>query len=133
MGAPAQWNAAQFGCLTRDSVSILSRMRTAITSTLPVPMVSRRADTSAPLELAFTIDVDEAGFAAWQQWWTFDLFDGALPFLIFIPWGEEQPQVRARIMGPWSAERAGSLRWLVSATMCIDRDTLPRFSGGAYA
>jgi len=133
MGAPAQWNAEQFGCLTRESVQVMSRMRTAITGNLPVPMVSEKADTSAPLEMSFAIDVDEAGFTAWQQWWTFDLFDGSLPFLIFIPWGTEQPRVRARLIGPWTATRIDSFRWSVSATMQIDRDSLPRFSGGAYA
>jgi hypothetical protein len=133
MGAPATWRADQFGCLTRDSVSVLSLLRTQMTESLPVPMVSRKGDTSAPLELQFAIEVTEAGYRAWEQWWTYDLHDGALPFLIFIPWGTEQPRVRARIMGAWSATRLDSFRWRVNATMQIDRDSLPRFSGGADA
>jgi hypothetical protein len=133
MGSPAHWNAAQFGCLTRDSVQVSSRERTALTANLPVPMVSKKADTSAPVEMTFALDVDAAGFAAWQQWWAYDLNDGALPFLIFIPWGGDQPQVRARLVGEWQAQRIDSLRWQIGATMQIDRDTLPRFSGGAHA
>ena len=133
MGAPAIWNDAQFGCLTRDSVRVLSLPRTAMTESLPVPMVSRKADTSAPVEMSFALDVTNAGARAFEQWWTYDLHDGALPFWIFIPWGTEQPRVRARIIGPWTAQRIDSFRWKIAATMQIDRDTLPPFSGGAYA
>lgn len=133
MAAPAQWNVDQFGCLIRDSVQVMSLMRTILTANQPQPMISKKADTSAPVELSFTIDVDRAGYAAWEQWWTFDLNDGALPFLMFIPWGVGQVQIRARIMGPWLATRIDSFRWSVGATMQIDRDSLPRFSGGAYA
>lgn len=133
MAAPAVWNVAQFGCLTRDSVQALSRMRTAITNEIPVPAVSRKGDTSASVELSFAIDVDNAGFAAWHQWWTYDLFDGVLPFSMFIPWGSGSQKIRARIVGQWQAARLDSLRWQISAVMHIDRDSLPRFSGGANA
>jgi hypothetical protein len=133
MAAEAVWNEDQFGCLTRDSVRVVSFARTAMTQGLPVPMVSEKADTSAPVEMNFALDVDNAGARAFEAWWTYDLHDGALPFLIYIPWGTEQPRVRARIMGEWQASRLDSFRWKISATMQIDRDTLPRFSGGAHA
>lgn len=130
---PAEWNVAQFGCLIRDSVQVLSLMRTILTTTIPQPNVSRKADTSAPVELNFGIEVDRAGFAAWSQWWTFDLNEGALPFRMFIPWGEGETRIRARIVGPWVATRIDNFRWAVGGTMQIDRDSLPRFSGGANA
>jgi hypothetical protein len=133
MAAPAEWNTAQFGCLIRDSVQVLSLMRTILTANMPQPMVSRKADTSAPVEFQFGLDLDRAGFAAWSQWWTFDLNDGQLPFTMFIPWGEGEALIRARIVGPWSATRIDSMRWSLAATMQVDRDSLPRFSGGAYA
>ena len=133
MAAPRNGTWSSSARLIRDSVEAMSLMRTILTTTLPQPMISRKADTSAPVELSFALDVDRAGFASWQQWWTFDLNDGALPFLMFIPWGEGQAQVRARIVGPSLATRIDSFRWSVGATMQIDRDSLPRFSGGAYA
>jgi hypothetical protein len=133
MGAPAVWRTDQFGCITRESAKALSMMRTALTETRPAPAVSRKADTSAPVELSFALDVTNAGAAAWQQWWTYDLNDGALPFLIFLPWGTDEVQARARIVGGWNAARIDSTRWKINGTMQIDRDTLPRYSGGAYA
>jgi len=133
MGTEATWRPEQFGCLTRDSVRVLSMLRTQLTETRPVPMVSRKGDTSAPLEMQFALDVTNAGARAWEAWWTYDLHDGSLPFLIFIPWGTEQPRVRARIVGQWTGVRLDSFRWRINATMQIDRDSLPRFSGGAHA
>lgn len=133
MGVPASWNVEQFGCLHRDSVSALSMIRTALTEAPPTPAVSKKADTSAPVELKFAIEVTTAGALAWEQWWTYDLHDGALPFYIFIPWGTTETRARARIMGGWTATRLDSTYWRIEATMQIDRDSLPRFSGGANA
>jgi hypothetical protein len=133
MGAPVAWRPDQFGCLLRDGASVQSLLRTALTESRPSPMVSRKADTSAPVELKFALDVTDAGMGAWEQWWAYDLHDGALPFYIFIPWGTGEQRVRARIMGGWNAQRSSSTRWKIDALMQIDRDSLPRFSGGAHA
>lgn len=128
-----QWNTRLFGCLTRDATGIRSRTRTATSSSLPSPVVSRKADTSAPVEIAFAIDVDDAGRRAWEQWTTYDLFDSSLPFTMFLPWGTVQPRVRARLLGTWQMTRQASGRWTISGQLEIDRFTLPRFSGGALA
>jgi hypothetical protein len=127
------WNVAQFGCLPAESVRIASRRRTELSSGLPVPMVSRKGDTSACVELGFTLEVDDAGRAAWEQWVTYDLFDGSLPFTMAIPWGATQAQIRARLAGDWQARRLAGGRWQIAAAMEIERNSLPRFSGGAYA
>jgi hypothetical protein len=132
MPALRSWNAAAFGCLTRENAHVTSRGRTALTVSLPTPTVSRKADTSACIEMEFGIDVTNAGWAAWQQWTSFDLLDCSLPFTIYIPWGEVQPQVRARLLGGWSASRIDSMRWQIGGLMEIERSSLPPFSGGAY-
>jgi len=108
-------------------------MRTAVTSELPVPVVSEKADTSAAVEMTFGLDVNAAGWAAWQQWTTYDLVDGSLPFTVEIPWGTEHPIVSARLNGGWQAERLDSSRWAITGGVEIDRASLPRFSGGASA
>ena len=126
------WNTPLFGCLTRDNSSVSSLMRTVVSGSTPVPFVSRKGDTSAPLELTFGINVDDAGFRAWQQWVTYDLNDGALPFTIYLPWGTLQPRVRARLLGEWVAQRFAN-RWVITGVMELERWTLPRFSGGAGA
>lgn len=133
MGTLPAWNVAAFGCLTRDNCAVRSRMRTALSDSLPGPMVSRTADTSAPVEMDFGLDVPETGWTAWQQWTTFDLVDSSLPFTLAIPWGIGQAIVTARLLGGWRAARIDSLRWLISGTLEIDRATLPRFSGGVSA
>lgn len=133
MGSLPTWNAAAFGCLTRDNCSVRSRMRTALSDSLPVPVVSRKSDTSACVEMDFAIDVPNDGWAAWQQWTTYDLVDGSLPFTIPIPWGTAQPFVTARLLGGWTAARLDSLRWQISGAFEIERATLPRFAGGASA
>lgn len=127
------WDPAQLGCLTRDNTSVESAMRTAVTASLPLPWVSRKADTSAPLLLSFGIDVTQAGWTAWQQWVAYDLADGVLSFTIYLPWGTANPRVRARLMGEWRAERQDGERWVITGTMELERWTLPRFSGGANA
>jgi hypothetical protein len=108
-------------------------MRTVVSASLPTPWVSRKGDTSAPLLLQFSIDVDETGWRAWQQWTTYDLADGALSFTMFLPWGTRQPQIRARLIGEWSAQRMLAGRWEIAGVMELERWTLPRFSGGANA
>lgn len=133
MGALPAWNSAAFGCLIRDASQFVSRMRTAITVGLPVPFVSRKGDTSAPVELAFGIELDEVGFDAWVQWYTYDLADGSLPFTLPLPWGTEQITARACLVAGWSAAHIAAGRWAVSGTMQIERASLPRFSGGAHA
>jgi len=132
MAALPSWDQRLFGCLTRDSCSVVSLMRTSVSASTPQPFTSRKADTSAPLELTFGIDVDDAGFRAWQQWVTYDLADGALSFTIYLPWGTLQPRVRARLLGEWVAQRTG-VRWVITGAMELERWTLPRFSGGAGA
>jgi len=108
-------------------------MRTQVSASLPEPFASRKADTSAPVNVSFGIDVTEAGWRAWQQWFTYDLADGALSFYIYLPWGTVTPQVRARLIGQWRAQRDGGGRWQISGVMELERWTLPRFSGGANA
>jgi hypothetical protein len=127
------WNQQQFGCLTRDNTNVESVMRTQVTASLPLPWVSRKGDTSAPLVVRFAIDVDEAGWRAWQQWVTYDLADGVLSFYIYLPWGTVQPRVRARLIDEWRAECQDAGRWLIAGVMELERWTLPRFSGGANA
>lgn len=133
MAALPEWNQAQFGCLVRDETTVESVMRTQVSASLPEPFVSRKADTSAPVNLSFAINVSEAGWRSWQQWVTYDLADGSLSFLIYLPWGEQTPQVRARLIGQWVAVRDDGGRWSISGAMEIERWTLPRFSGGAHA
>lgn len=133
MGALPAWNPAQFGCLIRDASQFRSLMRTAITAGMPVPFVSRKGDTSAPLLFAFGIEVDEAGMAAWTQWYTFDLADGSLPFTLPLPWGAAQIIAHARLLGEWTATHVAHNAWSIAGTMEIDRASLPRFSGGANA
>lgn len=106
-------------------------MRTALTASLPMPMISRTGDTQAPLELSYGLDMDEAGFGAWQQWVTYDLADGALPFGLYLNWGTQQPRVRARLVGGWNATKGIDNRWQISGEMEIERESLPPFSGGA--
>lgn len=133
MATLPEWNTRQFGCVMRDEAKIDSLMRTVVSASLPVPWFSRKGDTAAPLEMAFTIDVDDAGWRAWQQWVTFDLNDGSLPFTIYMPWGTKQPRVRARLLGEYEGARIDLARWKVSGVMQIERESLPRFSGGALA
>ena len=133
MSALPAWNSAAFGCLLRDAAHFRSLLRTALTADVPVPMVSRKADTSAPVEFSFGLDVDDAGLAAWVQWYEFDLADGSLPFVLPIPWGTVVAQTHARLVGGWTATRIDSFRWSIGATAQIERASLPRFSGGAYA
>ena len=133
MGALPAWNSAAFGCLIRDATQFRSMMRTAITDGLPVPFVSRKADTSAPVVMAFGIEVDEAGMAAWLQWYTVDLADGSLPFTLPLPWGTTQIIAHARLSGNWTATQLDTDQWAIHGTAQIDRATLPRYSGGANA
>ena len=133
MSTLPEWNTQTFGCLIRDDVAIRSLMRTTLTASLPVPVVSRTADTQAPLELDFSIELDGAAFNAWVQWTTYDLNDGALPFTMYLPWGTRQPRVRARLAGAWNARHLDTDRWVVAGVMEIERESLPRFSGGVYA
>lgn len=133
MAALPSWLGSQFGCILRDSAAFQSLLRTQLSGSLPMPAVSRKADTSAPVQLNFELDTDEAGFRAWEQWTTYDLFDGSLPFVIPIPWGTVTAQVHARLLDAWQAQRIDSFRWSINGLMEIDRASLPRFSGGAYA
>lgn len=126
-----EWNATAFGCLLRDEVQLASLMRTQLTASLPQPFISRRADESAALDLAYAISVDDNGWRAWQQWTTYDLYEGSLPFTMWIPWGTEQAQVRARLSGPWEARRSDNLNWKITGDLQIERESLPRWSGGA--
>ena len=132
MATLPKWNVAAFGCVPRDGAGVRSLMRTQLSASLPMPMVSRKADTQAPLELVFALDMNDNGFRAWQQWVVHDLADGVLPFTVFLPWGTQQPRVRARLVGGWSATSDGAGRWRVGGVMEIERETLPRFSGGAF-
>ena len=129
--ALAQWKSA-FGCLIRDETAFRSLLRTALSGSLPAPFVSRTADVSAPLEVRFALEMGNAAFAAWEQWYVYDLHDGALPFQMFLPWGTAQPSIRARLLGDWSARRTpDALRWMVNGALEIERESLPKFSGGA--
>lgn len=133
MATVAAWNTRLFGCMMRDDARARSLLRTVLSGSLPVPFVSRKGDTAAPLELDFSINVDEAGRAAWEQWFTYDLFDGTLPFTFYLPWGTGQPRVRGRLLGAWTAVRQSGGRWSISGTVEVERESLPRFSGGALA
>lgn len=126
-----EWNSAAFGCLIRDSNEIRSLMRTQISASLPAPLLSRSADSSAPLAMRFTLEMNEGQFRAWLQWFTYDLFEGSLPFLMSLPWGTQQPQVRCRLIDQWRAQRFNVTLWELTAGLEIERESLPRFSGGA--
>lgn len=126
-----QWKAREFGCVLRDSYSIDSLMRTQVSASMPAPFVSRSADASAPIVLRFSIDLDKAGLAVWEQWYTFDLHEGTLPFTMFLPWGDAQPQVRCRLLNAWRGQRMNSVRWMISGHLQIEREGLPAWSGGA--
>ena len=130
MTLPA-WNDQAFGCLLRDATTLRSLMRTQLSASLPAPFVSRAADQSAPVEINFAIEMGAAQFRSWEQWFTYDLHDGSLPFTMFIPWGTQQPQVRCRLTSDWQARGMTAGRWNVSGLMEIERASLPRFSGGA--
>jgi hypothetical protein len=125
------WNTRAFGCLIRDQTQVRSLMRTQMSASLPAPFVSRSADQAAPLDLAFAIEMSNAEFRAWEQWFTYDLQDGSLPFTMFLPWGTQQPQVRCRLSDTWTAQRIDVSRWQVSGRIELEREFLPRFSGGA--
>ena len=127
--AVPQWNPA-FGCVVREAAQLRSLLRTHLSGSLPAPFLSRKGDTSAPVEFDIGLDMDDATFHAWEQWFSYDLFDGALPFTIFLPWGTEQPKVRVRFIAAWQAQRLEGARWSVSATLEIERESLPLFSGG---
>lgn len=127
-----KWNTKAFGCLIRDEVQLTSLLRTQLSASLPVPFVSRYADASAPVELDFVIDMTNDEFTSWEQWFTYDLNDGALPFTMFLPWGPEQPQVTCRFIANWDAQKAeDQMRWSVSGRVQIERESLPLWSGGA--
>lgn len=123
-----EWNTREFGCLDRDNTVVASLMRTQLTASLPAPFVSRRADLSAPLDVSFTIVVDDNGMRAWEQWFTYDLNDGSLPFTMFWPWGDEQPRARCRLIEQWQAARQNAVRWQISGRMEIERESLPPWS-----
>ena len=125
-----EWNVRVFGCLIRDEVQLQSLLRTQLSASMPAPFVSRAADQAAPLEVTFGIEVSEAGFRAWQQWFTYDLYDGSLAFTMFLPWGTKQPEVHCRLSSDWTAQRLDANRWHVAGAMQIERESLPRFSGG---
>lgn len=124
------WNAAAFGCLIRDATELRSLLRTQLSGSLPAPFVSRAADSSAPVSLSFGLEMSDAAFKAWQQWFEFDLIDGSLPFTMDIPWGPIVQSVRVRLF-EWNARRITTARWGVSGAMEIERASLPRWSGGA--
>lgn len=125
-----QWNVAAFGCLIRDEVQLRSLLRTQLSASLPAPFLSRKADMSAPVELDFSAEMTDGEFRAWEQWFTYDLYDGTLPFTMFLPWGPVQPQVRCRLVSAWQAQRLEGARWKVNGVMEIERESLPRWSGG---
>lgn len=125
-----QWNTA-FGCLIRDATTLRSLLRTQLSASLPAPFVSRSADQSAPVELMFMLEMNEAEFRSWQQWFTYDLNEGSLPFAMWMPWGTQQVQVTCRLTADWVARHLDQMRWQVSGVMEIERASLPRFSGGA--
>lgn len=126
-----QWNVRAFGCLIRDAAQLRSLLRTQMSASLPAPFLSRSADQAAPIELRFTLDMSVAQFASWQQWYTYDLNDGSLPFVMYLPWGTQQPRVRCRLVEAWDARRVLGDRWTVAGLMEVERESLPRFSGGA--
>lgn len=126
-----KWNYVAFGCLLRDEAQMRSLMRTQLSASLPAPFMSRRADESKPVELDFAIALDDNGMRAWEQWFTYDLWDGTLPFTMFLPWGDAQPQVRCRLVDLWTAQRVNSVQWRLGGRMQIERESLPRWSGGA--
>lgn len=130
MALPA-WNTRAFGCLLRDPSEFRSLLRTQLSASLPSPFLSRAADSSAPLELSFALEMTDGGFASWIQWTTYDLYDGSSAFTMYLPWGTQQPRVRARLLGAWNALRTANSTWEVSGAMEIERASLPRFSGGA--
>lgn len=126
-----KWNTRAFGCLLADQTQLRSLMRTQLSASLPAPFVSRSADQAAPLDLRFAIEVSDAEFRAWLQWFTYDLHDGSLAFTMFLPWGTAQPAVRCRLSENWTAQRLAGARWQIGGRMEIERESLPRFSGGA--
>lgn len=128
-----EWNVKLFGCIDRDASGLTSMMRTQISSALPAPFVSKKADTSAPVELAFTIHLSDNNFRSWLQWVTYDLNEGSLPFTMFLNWGTVQPRVRCLLMDSWQAQRLNSMNWTVNGRLQIDRANLPPFSGGVIA
>ena len=130
MSTPA-WNVQAFGCISRDGAVIRSLLRTVLTASVPMPIITRKGDTQAPLEFQFTLDLSQAQYRAWEQWTTYDLSDGALPFTIDLPWGTEVTTMRARLAQPWAAQLTVDQRWLVSGSMEIERESLPPYSGGA--
>lgn len=133
MAAVPPWLEAQFGCILRDSAAIQSLLRTQLSATLPSPLISRKADTSAAVQINFELDMDNVQITAWQQWTTYDLFDASLPFVIPIPWGTVIVGAHARLLEAWQATRVDSLRWSVTGVMEIERASLPPFSGGLSA
>lgn len=124
------WNDAQFGCVLRDAAQFQSLLRTQLSASMPAPFVSRRADPSAPVQLTFSIEVSDAGRRTWDQWFTYDLNDGSLPFVIYLPWGTQQPPLRCRMVSDWNGQRIDALRWRISGVIEIERESLPKFSGG---
>jgi hypothetical protein len=125
-----KWNTRAFGCLIRDQTEVRSLMRTQLSASLPAPFVSRAGDSSAPIDLRFGVEMTTAELRAFEQWFTYDLQDGSLPFTMFLPWGTQQPQVKCRLAEQWVAQRLDAQRWQVSGRMEIERESLPRFSGG---
>ena len=125
-----EWNTKVFGCIDRNAAGLTSLMRTQLSAALPAPFVSKKADQSAPVELAFSILLNDDNFKSWIQWVTYDLNDGSLPFTMFLNWGTVQPRVRCLLMEAWTAQRLNSWNWTVSGRLQIDRSNLPAFSGG---
>lgn len=125
------WNEGQFGCVLRDEAQFQSLLRTQLSASLPAPFLSRKADTAAPVQLTFTIQLSSKQLRAWEQWYAYDLADGSLPFTMFLAWGTTQPHLRCRLIGNWQGQRLSSLQWRISGGIEIERESLPRFSGGA--
>jgi len=49
---------------------------------------------------------------------------------MFLPWGTAQPSARCRLIGDWTARRVLGDHWNVGGMLEVERESLPRFSGG---
>jgi len=121
--ATQHWNPQALGCIERDSFAVHPINRTLVTADL-VPRRSKTSDVRAPINAKFLVIQTSAQHSAFVQWHKFDLGCGALPFSIVLWLWNHHREVRARLHGPWQANRINSLNYQLTGTMEIERESL---------
>jgi hypothetical protein len=120
----ALWEPAQFGCIERDSFQLHRSTRIAVTVGDVPPIVSRHADLGAPVQASWTTNPSDAQYRTFSQWVENDLARGALAFLIDLWLWDRVQRVRARLQGPYDAQRMAFDSWQLRGTFEIEGEEI---------